>query len=102
MSARLCNSLFVPRTSTISAPGATHERLGMERIRFAIDCHKHDTRESVKTVTTYHFCSGSRPEFVAEGNYPGKGYFQLQLGIKLLPTWVNWCCSVPSESMVQI
>jgi hypothetical protein len=29
-------------------------------------------------------------------------YFQLQLGIKLLPTCVSWCCSVPSESMVQI
>ena len=29
-------------------------------------------------------------------------YFQLQLGMKLLPVWVNWCWSVPSDSIDQI
>ena len=31
-----------------------------------------------------------------------RNHFQLQLGMKLLPLCVSSCCSVPSESMVQI
>jgi hypothetical protein len=39
---------------------------------------------------------------VANGILRPFDYFQLQLGMKLLPEWVNWCCWVPSDSMDQI
>src|SRR5579862_3615545 len=64
---------------------------------FAMTVHSYDTPLRMKTIP-----SGQSGQTFVHGLQVRMIYFQLQLGMKLFPWWVNWCCSVPSASMLQI